>query len=140
MSSDSNMGKLVGVCFITLWCIIAFGMGFSALQWGAPGIFALVPFGMGIFGIVLCISVAKGQPMSRRAPSIRSDQYTTYSGDSMGDTYTPVGRQERSLYQIPSRCPSCGASISTEEVDWVGPLQAKCPYCNATMDAEKRIL
>ena len=36
---------------------------------------------------------------------------------------------------LPERCPSCGASLSSETVDWVGPLEAKCSYCGATVHA-----
>ncbi|MBS3795771.1 MAG: hypothetical protein KGY80_12775 [Candidatus Thorarchaeota archaeon] len=37
--------------------------------------------------------------------------------------------------RLPERCPSCNASLSPETVDWVGPLEAKCSYCGATVQA-----
>ena len=37
--------------------------------------------------------------------------------------------------RLPLKCPSCGAEVSHESVDWVGPLEAKCSYCGATMRA-----
>ncbi|MFO7836794.1 MAG: hypothetical protein R6V83_09070, partial [Candidatus Thorarchaeota archaeon] len=37
--------------------------------------------------------------------------------------------------RLPERCPSCGASLSPETVDWVGPLEVKCSYCGATVKA-----
>ena len=37
--------------------------------------------------------------------------------------------------RLPMKCPSCGAQISHESVDWVGPLEAQCGYCGGTMRA-----
>ncbi|MBD3160223.1 MAG: hypothetical protein GF309_15705 [Candidatus Lokiarchaeota archaeon] len=37
--------------------------------------------------------------------------------------------------RLPDTCPSCGASLSPEIVDWVGPLEAKCSYCGAVVKA-----
>jgi len=37
--------------------------------------------------------------------------------------------------RLPLKCPSCGAEISHESVDWVGPLEAQCGYCGGTMRA-----
>ncbi|MFW9794159.1 MAG: hypothetical protein ACFFEE_07655 [Candidatus Thorarchaeota archaeon] len=37
--------------------------------------------------------------------------------------------------RLPLNCPSCDAVVSHESVDWVGPLEAKCSYCGATMRA-----
>ncbi|MFW9768432.1 MAG: hypothetical protein ACFFF9_01065 [Candidatus Thorarchaeota archaeon] len=37
--------------------------------------------------------------------------------------------------RLPLKCPSCGAEVSHESVDWVGPLEASCGYCGATMRA-----
>ncbi|MGV9169956.1 MAG: hypothetical protein ACOC38_08480 [Promethearchaeia archaeon] len=37
--------------------------------------------------------------------------------------------------RLPEKCPSCGASLSHEAIDWVGPLEAKCSYCGATVHA-----
>lgn len=37
--------------------------------------------------------------------------------------------------RLPERCPTCGAAISQEGIDWVGPLEAKCNYCGSTVRA-----
>ncbi|MFX1559401.1 MAG: hypothetical protein ACFFBL_02325 [Promethearchaeota archaeon] len=37
--------------------------------------------------------------------------------------------------RLPVKCPSCGAQVAHESVDWVGPLEAQCGYCGATMRA-----
>ena len=110
---------------------------------GAPFIFPMAAFGMGAFGIVMFICIARGGGSTNMAMrmSRRQMESYTYTGDAFSTPVSSRSRDgERALYQVPSSCPSCGASISTEEVDWVGPLQARCPYCGATMDAEKKIL
>lgn len=42
------------------------------------------------------------------------------------------------IHEPPDFCKECGASLSAENVEWAGPLTAKCPYCGATMKTEKR--
>ncbi len=39
------------------------------------------------------------------------------------------------MVRIPERCPSCNAALSHEGIDWVGPLEARCSYCGATVRA-----
>ncbi len=38
--------------------------------------------------------------------------------------------------RLPTTCPNCSAAISQEKIDWVGPLEAKCNYCGATVRAK----
>ncbi len=141
MNEDSKAGNFVGVCFMVLWCSIAFGMAITSLQWGAPFLFVLAPIGMGIFGMVACITGLVSKRRQSQQPEISrySGESIVYTGDySLDPAYR--SKDKKSIYQIPSHCPFCSAALSTEEVDWVGPLQAKCPYCNATIDAEERVL
>ncbi|MFW9910387.1 MAG: hypothetical protein ACFFEF_17665 [Candidatus Thorarchaeota archaeon] len=37
--------------------------------------------------------------------------------------------------RLPERCPSCGAALSHEGIDWIGPLEARCNYCGGTVKA-----
>lgn len=37
--------------------------------------------------------------------------------------------------RLPDKCPSCGAAISQEDIDWTGPLEARCNYCGGTLRA-----
>ncbi len=37
--------------------------------------------------------------------------------------------------RLPTKCPSCGAALSPEDIDWVGPLEAKCNYCGGVVRA-----
>ena len=42
---------------------------------------------------------------------------------------------EMKTVRLPEKCPSCGAAISHEGIDWTGPLEAKCNYCGGTLRA-----
>jgi hypothetical protein len=42
---------------------------------------------------------------------------------------------EMTTVRLPEKCPSCGAAISQEGIDWTGPLEAKCSYCGGTLRA-----
>ena len=42
------------------------------------------------------------------------------------------------IHEPPSFCASCGAGLSSESIDWVGPLSVKCPYCGAVHPTVKR--
>ena len=47
-------------------------------------------------------------------------------------------KEKSYIHEPPSFCKDCGASLSSEEIEWVGPLSVKCPYCGATHRTEKR--
>ncbi|MFX1561510.1 MAG: hypothetical protein ACFFBL_13045 [Promethearchaeota archaeon] len=52
---------------------------------------------------------------------------------------TAEAPKEKSFVHEPPRfCADCGASLSSEDIEWVGPLSVKCPYCGATHATEKR--
>lgn len=42
----------------------------------------------------------------------------------------------RSAARLPAQCPACGAPIKPNEVSWVGPGTAECPYCSGVIKAE----
>jgi hypothetical protein len=39
---------------------------------------------------------------------------------------------------LPAECPKCDAPLRYNEVRWVGPRRAECPYCGQTVDLEER--
>lgn len=56
----------------------------------------------------------------------------------MTEGQRPRGRGDGSdvrTVRIPNSCPSCGASLTHETIDWVGPLEASCTYCGGTVRA-----
>ena len=48
----------------------------------------------------------------------------------------PAGKV-RVTYRIPDTCPSCKAPINSDDVHWIGPMEAKCNYCNAQIIAKE---
>jgi hypothetical protein len=37
---------------------------------------------------------------------------------------------------LPTHCPSCGAAVRSDEVDWIDDLTAECDYCGSPVRAE----
>ena len=51
----------------------------------------------------------------------------------------PDEKKEKTFIHEPPRfCEDCGAALSAEGIEWVGPLTVRCPYCGATHATEKR--
>ncbi len=40
------------------------------------------------------------------------------------------------IVRLPAVCPSCKGPVIEEDIDWTGPLQAKCNYCGHPIRAE----
>jgi hypothetical protein len=59
-------------------------------------------------------------------------------------TVTPsepvTSQRERRVIResLPAECPECDAPLRYNEVKWVGPRRAECPYCGNTVDLEER--
>ncbi|MHA2067693.1 MAG: hypothetical protein ACXABY_25305, partial [Candidatus Thorarchaeota archaeon] len=86
-------------------------------------------------------SLRSNSAIMRSRRRVGSGYSISTTGDAM---YSDSGRlsyrrsSQRLAYQVPSRCPSCGGTLNSEQVEWVGPLQAQCPYCLATVNAVER--
>ena len=57
---------------------------------------------------------------------------------SMGARNTETPKEKTFIHEPPRFCSDCGATMSSEGIEWVGPLTVKCPYCGATHATEKR--
>lgn len=42
-------------------------------------------------------------------------------------------RSTQEMGQLPARCPSCYAPLRTDEVVWIEPGRAECPYCGTVV-------
>lgn len=61
----STAGAVFGLLFAVFFAVVCFGMAAAAGSHGAPGIFALVPVGMGVFALVAAVAgIAKAQATS----------------------------------------------------------------------------
>ncbi|MHA1770109.1 MAG: hypothetical protein ACTSYL_11570 [Candidatus Thorarchaeota archaeon] len=87
-----------------------------------------------IFFVIIVIVILKFASGAGRAVGT----FVT-SMPSFADTSSPSVRSDGAdlrTVRLPAKCPSCGASLSPEGIDWVGPLEAKCSYCGATVRAK----
>ena len=111
---QTSLDCIIPVCFLIMFSSIAIMAG---------------PFGlmMVIFAVLVFINGYQKQQAKR------SKAESEVKADS-GPSVVTVDR--RIVYQVPTTCPECGGSLSNEDVDWVGPLQAKCPYCRTTIEAQ----
>ncbi len=92
-------------------------------------IFMIVPILMIIIVVVVFVKICKaaGRTMTLEAPEFAIPE--SYRSRTRAD-----GSGIRTV-RIPTKCPSCGAALSHETIDWVGPLEAKCSYCGAVVRA-----
>jgi hypothetical protein len=96
---------------------------------------------MAAIGFFMCIAVLAGSSRTTRPVDVGSGYSISTTGDAMyADRRAQPIRRSKVIFQVPTQCPSCGAPLSSENIDWVGPLQAQCPYCFATVDASEREL
>lgn len=47
--------------------------------------------------------------------------------------FTPAPEPIIVREELPEKCPHCSAPLKDEEVDWVGPHTAECPYCGGAV-------
>ncbi len=106
---------------------------FSLFQSMFVIIFVFVIVVVIIVGVTICragstISREISRGFTMEAPSfVIPDRYR---GQTRSDG------SQMSTVRLPDRCPSCGAALSHEGIDWVGPLEAKCGYCGGTVKAK----
>ncbi len=55
-------------------------------------------------------------------------------------TFPQLSRRERRVIResLPTECPECDAPLKYNEVKWVGPRRAECPYCGNVVDLEEQ--
>ncbi len=72
-SSASRGGNLLGLAFAVFFAFVCFAMAGAAGKSGAPGVFALVPIGMGLFAIVgALMALLKSSNSAERQDELRS--------------------------------------------------------------------
>ena len=92
-----------------------------------------------VIPLVLCVFIIRrarrtSAPL-RRTQSILVDAPMHVIPEEHQGSVQTHGSRRTTTVRLPVECPSCGAQVSHESVDWVGPLEAQCSYCNATMRA-----
>jgi hypothetical protein len=66
----------------------------------------------------------------------KSMRSTVKTMDTVKLPKTPSPQHERTVIRetLPAECPKCDAPLRYDEVEWVGPRRAACPYCGQTVD------
>jgi hypothetical protein len=133
--SDDSSGKSCATTIIGLIIIVVgFFGGFTQFFWAdtydvgtilfyvlvVPMVSALIGMGVILYGIRK--SVGQGG-LFRFVPNRQM---------------TAISREKSYVYEPPRFCKDCGAALTSEGIEWVGPLSVKCPYCGATQSTEKR--
>ena len=111
------------------------------IEFGPPQIIILMPMIMSAIPLIVCIGlmIRAKTKKQQEGPEVHRyrDETMVYTGDYEIHS-EPKSEEDEKVYLIPTNCPSCNSPLSTENIDWVGPLQAKCPHCGAVVDAEER--
>ncbi|MHA2386375.1 MAG: hypothetical protein ACXAEE_09220 [Candidatus Thorarchaeota archaeon] len=90
--------------------------------------------------LFICIFAVRRSRRTLRAPRRMMDSILVEApmhvipDEHQGSVQTHGSRRTTTV-RLPVECPSCGAQVSHENVDWTGPLEAQCGYCSATMRA-----
>ncbi len=137
---NTGASKCMAACFFVVFISIVLSMvGLSYPMMHFP--FSFIPIGIAVFGFIICVVVIANASETTRPVGIGAGYSIRTTGDSMhSDHRGQPSRRSRIVFQVPNQCPSCGAPLSSESVEWVGPLQAQCPYCLATVDVSEREL
>jgi hypothetical protein len=53
---------------------------------------------------------------------------------------TPSHERRVVRESLPAACPECDAPLRYNEVKWVGPRRAECPYCGTVVELEETVV
>jgi MFS family permease len=113
-------------------------------EWGPPPIMVWMPAIISSIPLIICIGMMATANRRARAKSQQPavyryrDETLVYTGDYKIDSKSELKEPEK-IYLIPDHCPTCNSSLNADVVDWVGPLKAKCPYCETIIDVKEKI-
>ncbi len=85
-----------------------------------------------LFGVILFTIL-----MKRKNESLLPSETFEISIQDIPRQYqhVPEAKETIRTIRLPMICPHCGGAVIQEEIDWTGPLQAKCNYCGGAIRA-----
>ncbi len=70
--------------------------------------------------------LAEAPPGPRPMPAAPPGRWPPFAGPRR----PPMGRRE-----LPAKCSACGAPVKPDDVSWLDPQTAECPYCGSVLKA-----
>jgi len=98
------------------------------------GTFLVIPIIIGIATVVI-VGVVVFR-MRTRGPTVEDIFRMQAPDNALPERYRsePETSDIRTV-RLPVTCPSCGASLTKDNIDWTGPLEAECKYCGGVLRA-----
>jgi hypothetical protein len=100
------------------------------LLFGVFGMVGLIFVAFFVIFIAIIVAVAWNACKATRSQSRLYDA-----------TKVPVSRPHSRQYireTLPIECPECDAPLKYNEVKWVGPRRAECPYCGNVVELQEQ--
>jgi DNA-directed RNA polymerase subunit RPC12/RpoP len=133
--SDSSSGKRCATTIIGLIIIVVgFFGGFMQFFWVDTYDVGTILFYVLVVPMVSAL-IGMGVILYGMRDSMR---HIGLVGLAANRQSTAMPKEKSYVYEPPRFCSDCGAAITSEGIEWVGPLSVKCPYCGATLSTEKR--
>ncbi|TFG12260.1 hypothetical protein EU537_09950 [Candidatus Thorarchaeota archaeon] len=96
-------------------------------------LFVIIPILIIVISVFVCIRIIQGFSQLQKGFTVTPPSFV------IPERYQKGGLSDSSkvrTVRLPERCPSCGASLTHEDIDWTGPLEARCNYCGGTVHAK----
>lgn len=137
------MPSMVRICLGTSIIVITFIVGMIMMVNSIMSLtfdFGLIMFytlGLPLIGCLIAIPIL--------CTGVQSDVRASQAGTTPIRSYPPATQSQpfsaaSYVYEPPTTCPDCKGRLTSTNVDWVGPLTLKCPYCGSTIQAVKRLV
>ena len=150
MGSAFTAIHLLAVVFAFFWLLTAFWMGFNFIDFASswptnfpgpsPWLFVWVPFAIGIIGFIAILGgvLTQRRMIFGNAALFNKPSNETDEDVEDYDSSRHSGYQDRSDLEIPDVCTKCEYALSREGLEWIGPLEFRCPYCGKVLQAKRR--
>ena len=118
-----NQGRVVAGLVVTLIGVLAFWASMQMLftdilsmDWALWTILLVIgSVGIGVGPVVAIVAYVK----------------------STVEKQTWAQTEPQQVYSLPRRCKECGSEIGLHHLEWIGPDEARCPYCSAAVPVRR---